>query len=199
MSNNFQMFQYDGSQYNQLVPNHSNIATNSTQLGGVDSTLYATKEYVNEIDPLFTKHKKVATVSSYDNVYFSSQIEAKKIISIIYKINDFSASIENGKSEESNASLYIYFTYNSSSIGSFEVIKSMKAKDIKINTIVQKPVEFYNQGSPLFLRDSSNNGLIFDGFNVSDAVINGAYLNFDNRYFLFRSGNIEVWVRTIDD
>ena len=41
------MFQYDGSQYNQLTPNSSNTSINSTQLGGVDSTMYATKEYVD--------------------------------------------------------------------------------------------------------------------------------------------------------
>lgn len=47
MSNNFQMFQYDGSQYNQLIPNSSNTSINSTQLGGIESNLYATKEYVD--------------------------------------------------------------------------------------------------------------------------------------------------------
>lgn len=41
------MFQYDGSQYNQLIPNSSNTVMNSTQLGGVESNLYATKEYVD--------------------------------------------------------------------------------------------------------------------------------------------------------
>ena len=51
MNNNFQIFQYDGSQYNQLIPNSSNTATNSTQLGGVESNLYATKEYVDTVAP----------------------------------------------------------------------------------------------------------------------------------------------------
>ena len=41
------MFHYNGSQYNQLIPNFSNISTNSTQLGGIESGLYATKEYVD--------------------------------------------------------------------------------------------------------------------------------------------------------
>ena len=42
------MFQYDGSSYNQLIPNSSNMATNSMQLGGVEGNLYATKQYVDE-------------------------------------------------------------------------------------------------------------------------------------------------------
>lgn len=41
------MFQYDGSQYNQLIPNSSNTSINSTQLGGIESNLYATKEYAD--------------------------------------------------------------------------------------------------------------------------------------------------------
>lgn len=48
MNNNFQILQYDGSQYNQLTPNLSNISNNSNQLGGVESSQYATKEYADK-------------------------------------------------------------------------------------------------------------------------------------------------------
>ena len=41
------MFQYSGSEYNQLNPNLSNLSNNSNQLGGVDSSQYATKTYVD--------------------------------------------------------------------------------------------------------------------------------------------------------
>ena len=160
----------------------------------------ATKEYVDEFDPLFAKHKKVVTVSNYKNVSFSSEIEVKKIISVIYRINNFSASIESGYSEQSNSPLHINFTYNGSSRGEFEVINNMTAQDIRINTIIQKQREFSGAESPLFLSGASSNGLAFDGFSVGTTFINGAYLSFEyDSRFLFRNGNIEVWIRTIDD
>lgn len=43
MSNNIQMFQYDGSNYNQLNPNFANVSNNSFSLGGIESSQYFLK------------------------------------------------------------------------------------------------------------------------------------------------------------
>ena len=169
---------------------------NSDQLGGIDSNLYATKEYVDWTDPLFARHKKIVTLSS-GNVISFPQIETKKIISIIYRISNFSASIVNGKSEESTSNVMVKFMKDGSNSSNFLIINGMNAKDIRINTIIQKQAEFASASTSLFLRSASSGGLVFDGFFSN--TINAASLEFDNGYFLFRNGNIEVWVRTIDD
>ena len=183
------------SQINGVVAEASH-SLNSDQLGGIGSNLYATKEYIDGIDPLFAKHKKIVTLSS-DNVISFPQIETKKIISIIYRISNFSASITSGKSEESISNLMVKFTKDGSNSSNFLIINGMNAKDIRINTIIQKQAEFASASTSLFLRSASSGGLVFDGFFSN--TINGASLEFDNGYFLFRNGNIEVWVRTIDD
>ena len=183
------------SQINGVVAEASH-SLNSDQLGGIDSNSYATKEYIDRTDSLFARHKKIVTLSS-GNVISFPQIETKKIISIIYRINNFSASIASGKSEESISNLMVKFTKDGSDSSHFLIINGMNAKDIRINTIIQKQAEFASTSTSLFLRSASSGGLIFDGFFSN--TINGASLEFDNGYFLFRNGNIEVWVRTIDD
>lgn len=55
MTDSIQMFQYNGSEYNQLNPSLSNLSNNSNQLGGIDSSQYATKEYVSRILSSFSK------------------------------------------------------------------------------------------------------------------------------------------------
>lgn len=55
MTNNIQMFQYNGSEYNQLNPSLSNLSNNSNQLGGIDSSQYATKGYISGILSNFSK------------------------------------------------------------------------------------------------------------------------------------------------
>lgn len=74
------MFQYDGSQYNQLTPNSSNTSINSTQLGGVDSTMYATKEYVDGKDTKYLKTiKGTYTGNGSDTVIINYEIKPKMI------------------------------------------------------------------------------------------------------------------------
>lgn len=203
---------FDGNNYTQLLPNanqavfannsqnatYATTANNSQQLGGVDSSQYATKQYVDGTDPLFARHKKIVTLSS-GNIISFPQIETKKIISIIYRINNFSASIVSGKSEESTTNLNVNFMKDSSYSSSFLIINNMNAKDIRINTIIQKQAEFASTTSSLFLRSASSGGLVFDYFPNDTTFINGASLEFNNGYFLFRNGNIDVWIRTIDD
>ena len=115
MTNNIQMFQYNGLEYNQLNPSLSNLSNNSNQLGGVDSSQYATKEYVdkdkikwnlyqsktfsnvvdNSIDVLLDNSKidelkdseKVKVV--FDNVVFSSIPSSVDFVSIIAKSNNY--------------------------------------------------------------------------------------------------------------
>lgn len=91
----------------------------------------------------------------------------------------------------------VKFTKDGSDSSNFLIMNGMNAKDIRINTIIQKQAEFASTSTSLFLRGASSGGLVFDSFFSN--TINGASLEFDNGYFLFRNGNIEVWVRTIDD
>lgn len=82
------MFQYDGSEYIQLNPNTSNSSYNSNQLGGIESSQYAIKEYVNANLPFYLKYidnftsvNKLSQESTYQDI-----LKAKGLI-VEYKMN----------------------------------------------------------------------------------------------------------------
>ena len=188
MTNNIQMFQYNGLEYNQLNPNLSNLSNNSNQLGGVDSSQYATKEYVdkdkikwnlyqsktfsnvvdNSTDVLLDNTKidelkdseKVKVV--FDNVVFSSIPSSVNYASIIIKITNYNThnflSVYKGQSSWPN----------SMSVPSREIIYDLKDKIFQNASKVEK-----------IYRIEFKNAIFGDSFDIISGNSNYYTINFN--------------------
>lgn len=88
MTNNIQMFQYNGLEYNQLNPSLSNLSNNSNQLGGIESSQWATKEYVDTNLSFRLKYiDNLTAINQLSNESMFQDILKAKGIIIEYKIN----------------------------------------------------------------------------------------------------------------
>lgn len=103
MTNNIQMFQYNGSEYNQLNPSLSNLSNNSNQLGGVDSSQYATKEYVNRASSKKLIHNSNVIFNTQQSVVveLQNEINFSNIDSLFIELEFNSDLVTSGNSSSS--------------------------------------------------------------------------------------------------
>ena len=147
MNNNFQIFQYDGSQYNQLIPNSSNIAVNSTQLGGIKSNLYATKEYVDKAAPSTPYSSPYDGWTKIDTITLT-QPGVKDFQNVPENIN-FVKFLIDSKSDSTLA----YWGINTNSETSID-IGSAQAEDYVVSQVFKSSGAIYALGNQRYFRGS---------------------------------------------
>lgn len=162
----------------------------------------ATKGYVDGADPLFVKHKKIAILTN-ELISLSEQdyFDAKKIVSIIYKFNNYTVKINN-----TSASFSVY--YSVSKNDKFELIRDVIYSQTKVvygeqftlNNIIKKECIYIGEfNRPIFFTGGTNPAYIIQSkYTNQDEIVRSVYLGFEST-FNYISGNIEIWIRTIDD
>lgn len=161
----------------------------------------ATKEYVDGADPLFAKHKKIAILTN-ELISLSEQdyFDAKKIFSIIYKFNDYTVKINN-----TTGSFSVY--YSVSKNNKLELIrddiysqtKVVSGEQFTLNNIIKKECIYIGEfNRPMFL--TSGGYTRQSKYTNQDEIVRSVYLGVDQlSTFNYISGNIEIWIRTVDD
>lgn len=191
MTNNIQMYQYSGSQYNQLNPNISNLANNSNQLGGIDSSQYATKEYADGINPDFLRYKKIATFGNFNGVFNQTvnlgenKFDIRNLHSVLIK------NININILTSSNCYTYFRFQIGDVTSFSFSTLLTTKSSQVITNSYAKfDSILIGDNGIPKFNDNSTPN---FDESNNNFII--------DNIIFLFeglssyRSGSFEVYIK----
>ena len=161
----------------------------------------ATKEYVDGADPLFAKHKKIAILTN-ELISLSEQdyFDAKKIFSIIYKFNNYTVKINN-----TTGSFSVY--YSVSKNNKLELIrddiysqtKVVSGEQFTLNNIIKKECIYIGDfNRPMLL--TSGGYIRQSKYTNQDEIVRSVYLGVDQlSTFNYISGNIEIWIRTIDD
>ena len=155
------MFQYNGSEYNQLNPNLSNLSNDSNQLGGVGSSQYATKEYVDGGLPFkysdwntinIERNLTVTNSSEYsENILFNGGTSFEKGHDLIQYVTDIEVTAKDGITytqkilqveNGSNTPITIYFSGSDTKV----VTKTYKGNVI-LNSTFPK-TNYYYLGNP---------------------------------------------------
>ena len=191
MSNNIQINQYNGTEYNQLNPNISNLANNSNQLGGIDSSQYATKEYADGINPDFLRYKKIATFGNFNGVFNQTvnlgenKFDIRNLRSVLIK------NININVITSSNCYTYFKFQIGDVTSYSFSSLSTTKSSQLITNSYVKFDSIFIgDNGIPKFNNSSIPN---FDESNNNFII--------DNIIFLFgglssyRTGLFDVYIK----
>ena len=183
MVNNIQTFQYNGSEYNQLIPNFSSTANNSNQLGGVQSNLYATKEYVEKtFNNPFLGYEKLISITGNDKYKPNKTILTNKIIEILFHFNNCTMNISfanNIRITDSNNEIEYFYLWPRSGTA------------ILTN---------YNQVLRLIPSKISENTILFLNPNSQDTTtlyMNRTIVDMFNYFPVFTNGSIDVYFKLL--
>lgn len=191
MSNNIQINQYNGTEYNQLNPNISNLANNSNQLGGIDSSQYATKEYADGINPDFLRYKKIATFGNFNGVFnqtvnlSENKFDIRNLQSILIKNRNINVITSNN----TNASFMFKIVDTLSFI--CRSLSSTKSSQLVTNSYVKiDSIYIGNNGIPTL---SGNIVPNFDEPN-NNFIIDNIVFSF-NGLSSYGDGSFEVYIK----
>lgn len=175
MANNIQMFQYNGLEYNQLIPKFSNTTNNSNQLGGLQSNLYATKEYVEKIiNNPFLGYEKLISITGIDKYKPSKTILTNKIVEILFHFNNCTMNISFANdiriTDSNNAIEYIYLWPQSgtANLTNYNQVLRLIPSEISNDTIIFLS-PYTNRATTLYM-----NRTIVDMFNYFPSFTSGS-------------------------
>lgn len=165
----------------------------------------ATKGYVDSADPLFAKHKKIAILTNeWQDVFSLSEqnyFDAKKLFSIIYKFNNYTVKIN----ATSNNITVCYSVRKDNRINLIEDIicaqdKIVSGEQFTLNNIIKKECIYIGNFNRPMIPTVGGYARQTKYSSPDDDIVRSVYLQYSNAgAFNYISGNIEVWVRTIDD
>lgn len=202
MINNIQIYQYSGSEYNQLNPNISNLANNSNQLGGIDSSQYATKEYADGINPDFLGHKKIVTFANFNGIFDQmvslneNKFDIRKLQSVIIKFNNINVILGN------NA--YVYVEFKIGDVISFSVSPLVSYSSSSSTMITDSYVKYQSGslsdfGTPYFPNGINSSKQMHYSLSTFDKANNNFFVDKIRLVFgnlsSYGSGSFDVYVK----
>ena len=126
--------------------------------------------------------------------------DAKKIFSIIYKFNNYTVKINN-----TTCSFSVYYSVSKNNklelIGDYiySQTKVVSGEQFTLNNIIKKECIYIGDfNRPMLL--TSGGYIRQSKYSNQDEIVRSVYLWADQlSTFNYISGNIEIWIRTIDD